>query len=579
MSAVASQNCQSPNAGLQTPKKVTVSTGEVCTIQTAVQYGIFDKGSIIQSNVKEAAQIDTLQGNTYDASSQYSLCKINNSGISAVQNCVLSTRNPWKTLNDTEQFCTLPYNVELPNGLKYIANSQTTIEKPENIPKWKSKRKCLQERWYDWFSIPDYHLGNKYDIDSSNLHYLKPCSIGFVPSSKTRDKCTSKTDFYDGEFDGTFNYTPLALIHLLGNTKDTLIAKYTNNMTNKLVKIRESKIGIVDPDIYEHITKNEDALSEIYNEIKRDIQPHIQLLMNQPFDDRNILEPHYNDNDLPEPIIKKDRVEDAYVLAYTFYDLYTSNISYNTDETEDAFDKWKKGVAEVSGYGINDSKFHKQLMTLKKACMISFDFQSEYSKILFSILNNGKSESDANKALKFGHISEDERLKAISNNISENPTIIDNADDTIMQRRNSLLDAEDEKISQLKEDKLELNKIEYDPIKYGDSVHEEALSNPLAENVTSAKSIVMIGVFIIMLLLFFGILYILGSILWEPLANLMNMIILGFYVGILKLKDTLFRGPYDPPSYDKDILKLQKDFLFKKITNDIKKYKLPVTAD
>lgn len=554
-------------------EKVTVSTGEICTIQTAVQYGIFGDTSVIRSDFKEGEKIDILQGNDYDYKSQYSLCKLDKEGTNAMQNCVLTTGNPWKTLNDTEQYCTLPYNIKLPSDLKYVPDSKSTFEKPVNIPKWKSKQKCLQEKWYDWFSIPDYHLGNKYALSSNQLHNLKPCSIGFVPSLTTPDKCMSKYDFKDGRYDGTFNYVPIALIHLLGNTSDTLIEKYKVKMSGNMQNISKTAVGTIDQEIYDYITTNSEALNEIYNDIKSDLRPHIQTLMSQPFDDRNIIEPDFEDKDMVQPIINKDRVEDAYNLANIFHNLYTSNMRFNTKETNELYNAWKDKLRDVSGFEISDSKFQKQLLTLKKACDISFNFKNDYSKTLFSIIN----KDNQKKALEFGAIIDDERIMSISKNISENPDGTDAAEGSVyMTRRDALLKQEETRISELTQDEMELNKLEYDPIKYGDSVHEEVLRNPLAENVTTAKTIVMTGILIIMFLIFFGILYILASILWEPIAELMNTMIMSFYVGMLKTKDAFFRGADEAPSFNKDILALQKDILSKKIMSDAKKYKLNI---
>lgn len=562
--AIDCPNCASPNApkGEETSN---VSTGEVCTIIAAKQYGIFGTTQVIDPDKAYANDMDILANNDQDPSSKYSLCKLSNNGKNAIQNCVLTTKNPWKTLNDTEQYCTLPYNITPPDGLNYVGKSTITMEKPANIPKWKPKEKCFQEKWYDWFSIPDYHLGNSYSV-SSNL-YLKPCSIGLVPSLGTPDKCTTKEDFKDGKYAGTFSYMPLALIHLLGNTKTTLIEKYKAKMYNNMADLIKNNIGTMNQDIYDHITGNQASLDELYNDIRSDLRPMIDDLLRQPFDDRNIIEPYFGEEDIIKPITTKDRIEDAYNIAKQLHTLDTSNLTYNTSETLAAYNDWKKQLADVTGYTILDSRFQKQIMTLKKACDISFSNKNEYSKRLINILNSDAPKDKGKLPLEFFPISQEDRIKSMSSTVSENPVEAD------IGQRNLLLQQEEAANAILDKDDMELNKIEYDPIKYGDNVHDEVLNNPLAENVTTAKTVIMAGIAIIMFILFFGILYIIGSLLWEPLAVLMNSVILGFYIGILKLKDALFKGS-DPPSYDKEILALQKSFLEKKIINDIKKYKL-----
>jgi hypothetical protein len=547
-----------------TQATVRVSTGEYCTIETAKEYDIFGIAEVInREKIPQASNIDILEDNKVDPLSKYSLCKLNSTGTIASQNCVLTTRNPWKTLNDAGE-CTLPYKIKLPSELKYLEGSKTTIEKPGNIPILKEKKDCLQERWYDWFSIPDYHLGNKYSLNSSNLINLKPCSIGFIPSTRNPDKCTSKADFKDGKFEGMFNYTPLALIHLLGNTKQTLMNRYNVVMSCNLNKLSG---GTYYADIHNYLTTDKTAQDDMYNIIQTDLQANIQALMNQPFDDRNIIAPYFDDKDLVRPSITKDRVDDAYKIASDFCTLETSNVLYPSSTTAlTNFNDWKTNLKNVSGYESSDSKFHKQIMTLKKACSVCFDNKTDYSKSLIKILNTGRSETDIKQPLSCTPISSDDRIRSLSNNVSENPV------EEGLQRRDLLLQQDEAILAEASKDQMELKKIEYDPVKYGDEVHEEAIQNPVAENIVTVKNIVMAGVFIIMALLFFGILYILASILWEPLAYLMNTVILGFYVGILKVKDTIFRSSDDPPSYDKEILTLQKKFIENKIINDEKKY-------
>lgn len=119
----------------------------------------------------------------------------------------------------------------------------------------KNKNKCLkkktpnmtllnninEERWYDWFMIPDHHLHNKYQrVD--NINYA-PCKKGSIPSyeidpvdqlkktfnSSNKDdfgKCVEKSKYFGGKYFNSETHCPLAWVYRVGATNKDLKAMY-----------------------------------------------------------------------------------------------------------------------------------------------------------------------------------------------------------------------------------------------------------------------------------------------------------------------------------------------------------------
>ena len=103
-----------------------------------------------------------------------------------------------------------------------------------------SKQYRCDERWYDWFTVPNYHLGNGFfNPDSSNPGVCyNPCAVGklpayntdpidgqtlhFVGNSDSTNKCISRSDYFGGKYAPDSDYCPLAWIYILNSTPQTL---------------------------------------------------------------------------------------------------------------------------------------------------------------------------------------------------------------------------------------------------------------------------------------------------------------------------------------------------------------------
>ena len=378
----------------------TVKTGEVCTIASAVKYGIFDKLKYFD-NTKitqdEIEKIDKHLDNQNDKTLPYSLCTIdeNNSNI-AIQNCAITYNNPWLTLKKGTNKCALPNKIELPNGLSYNADGSVKIPPP--IFRHKTKIGYCQEKWYDWFTIPDYHLGNRVmvlnepDKPRNILKCYKPCNLGYIPRDNNNplfiNNCILKDYYNYGLYKGTFHYLPISLILLLGSTKDSLKTYYKTTLNNAKKNIIANNL-ILDENVYSNLYNHTNSFDNLYNNntdpndrgIKHSIKNRITELFTIPFEVENIIVPDNNVIEASKPIITKEKIQQAYNICKKLYELSID------PKKQVQLNEWLDQLALVSEQGKTDNKFKKQLLILKKACNVTFDGKTPYSKdyILYTL--------------------------------------------------------------------------------------------------------------------------------------------------------------------------------------------------
>jgi len=379
-----------------------VGSGEVCTIQTAKSYGIFDEINYFNNKLTEddKYKIDINSSNERP----YRLC--NDEKNFFVQNCVLSTKNPWKTYNSTYQKCMLPDNIKLPEELKIIKpyisessnidNNKIEFIKPQNVPFISNTEQFCQERWYDWFIIPDYDLGNRFRSEAFQVTKddgtkerksvcYKPCPIKDVPELGDPTKCISKDKFNLGKYANTFYYSPVALILLLGSTKESLLEYYGSNFD--LLKKSLSKNSAIQEDIYLHIQGNNETKENIYKDIKGDIKSAINELFKYEFTENNIVVPNKDLELLSRKTLNVEKLRNAYNIAYNYSTIYSNiefqnsvQISTSNQLQQNSIVKWFNSLSDVSGYDVNSDQFKRQLICLKKACNLAFDGSTDYSK-------------------------------------------------------------------------------------------------------------------------------------------------------------------------------------------------------
>lgn len=547
-----------------------IKAGEVCTIETAKQYGIFGKNDYFNRLIPKDETIDTLADNKEGTA--FSLCQVND-GI-AYQNCALSTKNPWKTLNETRTYCMLPVDVTLPDAL--VLNTETKkIDKPMPIPKFKAIKDFCQEKWYDWFSIPDYHFGNKYQLIDAEptesaepteptkpvkpAKCVKPCDIGTMPYmvNGKYDKCILRDKFEYGFYANTFHYLPISLILLLGSTKETLLKKYESILSYTKTSTLENIT--TDFELCDNLLNDEGTRKNIYDNIKGDLRYNIGKLFKVPFDDTNILPPSFSVQNISNKFMTRDRVIDAYEIAEELY-----RLSSATDtETMKLYVEWKKNLVDISGFGINDTKFYKQLLILKKACNVAFDRTSAYSNdLIFNTLNKDNEKDDRVYAkIEFKLTDAD---VVLSKRSGEDLLDVEKEQADLIEKEKAGALALSEKDNV----KLNLNKTDANRYETDELLNPKKKASP---GIDKKKIIICAMLYMIVLVYIMAIFFLVAMMFWTPVSSVINEILIGFIYYIYIIAD-MFRGRYEPSTVQMKMFQLQRRFIDGKIFTDRSTY-------
>jgi hypothetical protein len=162
--------------------------------------------------------------------------------------------------------------------------------KPNTIVAKKPKSDFCEERWYDWFMVPNYHLGNKY-VKLDKQCY-QPCNPGFVPSFGTDpvdgyspgigaidrpEMCANKDTYLGGKYNTPQNYCPLAVIKRLSSTRDSLKRDYDLSITNKFNEVNEAIDKKLQDKTIDKVTTQEveDMINSIHSTLE-DVYPMSQ---------------------------------------------------------------------------------------------------------------------------------------------------------------------------------------------------------------------------------------------------------------------------------------------------------------
>ena len=198
----------------------TVTPEENCTIAVAKQLQLLD--NLQADGIKQFNSND-------DDSSIYTLCTAKNDKEDvAVPLCGVEHGPGYVRIGSK---CV--YN-ECPAG---FTDSGDACEKPSIPYQVSSTTKC-DERWYDWFTIKNYHIGNGYTNNSDKC--LSPCPDGYVPDSgsdsvdgalkslyDTSDptKCIPVAGYFWGKYSNTPPFCPLSIIQQYVVTADNSISQ------------------------------------------------------------------------------------------------------------------------------------------------------------------------------------------------------------------------------------------------------------------------------------------------------------------------------------------------------------------
>lgn len=209
-----------------------ISSGEVCTINSAKakNLGIFDPKEYFPKNkfttLKTFNSVKDAEDTRY-----HSLCSVNTSKGESYPHCQVQYGIGFTNKPSLKPTC---ITAECPTGFTQDDKDPTICHKPlvEYVVPLGTKN---EERWYDWFTIRNYHLGNTYG--SSNFG---PCPDDTVPfyardpvdgtnmdftSRDDLSKCISKDIYFGGKYANSSDFCPSAIIKRLSSTKRSLTSE------------------------------------------------------------------------------------------------------------------------------------------------------------------------------------------------------------------------------------------------------------------------------------------------------------------------------------------------------------------
>lgn len=213
---------------------------EVCTIESAKNKGIFSRDNYY------APGYDDLKTYIGDASTnKKDICSQSADGADAYLFCSVEHGNiAYKRKGNK---CV---TYACPTGWDGVNKCTKPLE--DAIV---SKRSHCDERWYDWFTVPNYHLGNKYQPDEKVPgKCYNPCPSDHVPqfkndpvdggsfglaSKEALGRCVPKNQYFGGKYHSGSDFCPLAWVYRLGATPDKLKLE----MEKELMKVKDEAGG------------------------------------------------------------------------------------------------------------------------------------------------------------------------------------------------------------------------------------------------------------------------------------------------------------------------------------------------
>jgi len=217
------------------------------------------------------------------------------------------------------------------------------------------KRNFCEENWYDWFTIPNYHLGNNYTMSKKDPKVCyKACPTYSVPAYGTDpvdgelqsifdtddkiDKCVARDTYFAGKYANGIEYCPLTKIHLLNNAVRTdLISYTTSNYPLENVAFVAPETDTVDQQARLDVLKTNidnktikptfEQVQEVYNShayksaLNTQVNMVVKNLKNQP-EFANVQAPGYKEMiDACNGLNTTQRVSEAYKVCSELYSM------------------------------------------------------------------------------------------------------------------------------------------------------------------------------------------------------------------------------------------------------------------
>lgn len=313
-----------------------VTPGEVCTIDMANTLGIYDTDNYFK---KEAGYDDVRTYNFEKDDNENrskEICSYTSNAKEAYVPCTAEHGIGFtRKISDRSKCITY----DCPPGFE---NNGMQCTKPLEDYIITKQSRC-DERWYDWFMIPNYHLGNKYYSPKVGQCF-KPCPANNVPQfakdpvddapagmniQEKLDRCVTRSDYMSGKYQQGSDYCPLAWIHRLTSTPtdvqikistqldDLEKSKGTSNMNTYFTELRNNalaesnKIAADAFSVIENINPPTDIMTEACNTLntpERLLQAYESCSMLQEDDTRYSEQLSADMNDTPSVIARKTKM-------------------------------------------------------------------------------------------------------------------------------------------------------------------------------------------------------------------------------------------------------------------------------
>ncbi len=496
--------------------------------QNKIENQLFSSNFVYHNNKDLNSKIRNPETNeyiyTYDKNKKDLCYKIDNKDKDEyLINCAILENSPFYTYNKNTNKCEFIPNFELPNNFSYSIDNKgkisifNNLQQDEDYFKFKYEKNIQQayceDKWYDWIITPNYHFGNKYEKDFGEFSKLdvkkcyKPCPLNHMPyikEDKTRI-CVNKTNAMNGLIQNKLDFSPIALINLIGNTEKTLtllyqsiynknILNYQNN--NSIYSPNKNYIKKIDNNPSNFFKEDNIEITNAYEEIKKTLNSILNK--SQTIDNKNFNKyenykdiityknPNFNEND-PELLTLKamnnsqmltdEILIHTYYLAYNYSKYINQDIfnltNYPKDETNEKriiFDKINNhefnptnNIKKLMDLNSGDANtIHRLLNILYKAINICYDNKTDFS-INIHILTKKAFENNPENLYK----SLFEGYKDI----------------TIINIEDYTYDIYDEKTTKLKEVFLIKNT----------GINENRIDNTIIENIKKNKNIILYG--------------------------------------------------------------------------------------
>lgn len=323
----------------------------------------------------------------------YSICNKISDNL-AIANCVISSNSPFFTLNKLNNRC-IPLELKLPEKKAEQSNDKTyfTTNNELYYNKIDNKGFC-EDKWYDWFTIPNYYLGNGYKKDKGikTKYDIYKCyqscdGVNSIPyiNDNNEYKCLPKDIAEFGLYKNRLSFPSLALIYLLGFNIENYDTYYRALQDYYIFHIDSNNISI----------NNEIKNNIFYNNINNDMHNRRLEIVDKYIikkDDFN----RANKTDKLNNFLHAESANFNEKDLLTLELLLTRRIIYEKDENKTlitAYNVMNNIKTSISDrikqlFDINSAEPYNIRLSniLAKASNLCFDGKTEYSKKILQII-------------------------------------------------------------------------------------------------------------------------------------------------------------------------------------------------